>query len=111
MIKQILRAGYDFIGQYTFYLDKAPEDLSAATLIEWSLKNATKTVELITDTTQDSGASGASWSTGVVILQFSAAQTVGLSPGDGFIEVAVVKGGLRLPYPDIPVTIEAGFTL
>ncbi len=111
MSKNLVRAGYDYVGKYTFYLDGVPEDLSGASLIECSLKNAAKTVELITDTAQSNGATGASWASGVVVISFLAAQTVGLSPGDGFIEVAVVNGGLRIPYDDIPVIIEAGFTL
>ncbi len=110
MNKQIVRAGYDFIGQYTFYLDGIAEDLSSASLIECSLKNEAKTSELIADTSQNSGATGASWASGVVVIQFSAAQTVGLTAGNGYIEVAVVKGGLRLVYPDIAVVIEAGLT-
>lgn len=109
MARILIRAGYDFARLFSFKKDGVAEDLSTAT-IEASLKNEAKTTELITDTAQTDG-NGATWSAGDVILRFAAAATTGLSPGNAWIEVAVILAGARLPYEDIPVAIEAGYTL
>ena len=110
--RYLLRAGYDFEILRLFTNDTGSgataEDLSAATLIEACVKNYGKTAELITDTTQTNTGS-ASWSTGIVAIRFTAAQTTGLVAQSGWIEVAVVLAGTRIRYEDIPVDIEAGF--
>lgn len=105
----LIRAGYDFGRIFTFLLDGDPEDLSGAT-IETSLKNEDKSAELITDTAQVDG-DPASWADGEVLIRFPAASTLTLQPQRAWIEVAVVQDGIRLPYEDIPVVVEAGFTL
>ncbi len=109
MRRVILRSGYDFDRVFTFRVDGDPEDLSAAT-ISASLKNEDKSAELITDTPQTDGAP-ASWEDGEVLVRFGAGQTAALSPQRAWIEVAVVLGGVRLPYEDIPVVVEKGFVL
>ncbi len=107
----LLKKGYDFAIKRTFYLDGVAENLSAAT-IKASLLNEGKTSELIADVTQTDGG-GATWSSGVVIIRFTAAQTAaGISAaGNGHIEVSVVVGGIRYAYEDIPVAIEIGYSL
>ncbi len=104
----LLRAGYDFVGKFLCKLDGTAEDLSTASLIEASLVNEVKTTELIADTAQ-TNANGADWATGVVSVVFAAAATTGLSPGNAWIEIAVVLAGKRLAYEHIPVVIEAGW--
>ena len=109
MSRVLIRAGYDFARSFTFKLEGDVEDLSTAT-IEACLKNEGKTAELITDTAQANTAP-ASWATGIVVLRFPAASTTSLTPGNAWIEVAVVLSGARLAYEDIPVVIEAGYAL
>jgi hypothetical protein len=105
----LLRSGYDFARRFTLYLDGVPEDLSAAT-IEASLKNEDKSAELITDTAQ-SNVGDADWANGDVVVRFAAADSAALEPQRAWIELAVVISGVRLPYEDIPVVIEKGYTL
>lgn len=109
MADALLRTGYDFAERYLIRLDSSAEDLSTAT-IEASLKNSTKTTELIADTAQ-ANTGGADWANGVVEIIFPAASTTGLTAGSAWIEVAITKGGYRRPCPDLPVIIETGFTL
>lgn len=109
MAKILIRSGYDFSRKFLFELDGSAENLAAAT-IKASLKNEAKTSELITDTAQ-TNTGGADWSAGQVILRFPAASTTGLTPGNAWIEVSVVLSGERMAYEDIPVTVEAGYTL
>ncbi len=109
MIRPLIRAGYDFSHAYAFEIDGDAEDLSAAT-ISISLKNSTKTVELITDTAQANTGS-ANWAAGEVVFRFTKIQTAGLTEQQAWIEVSVTKSGEKIPYRDIAVDVEAGWNL
>ncbi|MBA3622957.1 MAG: hypothetical protein H0W48_00505 [Methylibium sp.] len=106
----LLRSGYDFERRFSLSLDGQPEDLSAATITA-SLKNQAKTSELIADVSQANTGAGVSWSTGEVAVRFPAASTAALQPASAWLEIAVVLGGKRLAYEDIPVVIETGHAL
>lgn len=110
MAKTLIRTGYDFTKKYTLKLDGTAENLSTASLIEASLVSGDKLSELIVDTAQ-TNTGGADWANGVVVVNFTAAQTAAIALGDAWIELAVVLGGLRLPYDSIPVVVEKGWTL
>jgi len=106
----IIRSNYDVVVQVRIRSDGANENLSAAT-IKASLVNADKSAELIADTVQSSDATGAAWASGLVVVEFSLAQTSALVPGSAFIELAITNGGKRTPTNSIPVTIEKGWTV
>lgn len=110
MPSPLIRSGYDVSILLRVRVDGANEDLSAAT-ISASLVSADKTSELIADTAQSSGATGASWADGLVAVVFPAASTTSLAIGTGNIELAIVKASVRLPCESIPVRIEKGWTL
>lgn len=106
----LLRTGYDFARAIRITSNGTNENLTGAT-IKASLKNAAKTTELITDTAQSSGATGADWSTGLVVITFTAASTAALTAGTAWIEISIVLSGTRLPTNDIAVDIQTGYTL
>ena len=107
----LIRSGYDVKIMVRVRVDSGNEDLTGAT-IEASLVDAAKTAELIVDTAQSSGAAGASWSTGLVAVVFTAAQTAALVAADtAFIELGITLSGIRLPCDSVPVRIEKGWTL
>lgn len=65
--------------------------------------------QMIAATTQSSSTSGASWSTGLVVVEFTAAQTAGLQRGDAFLEIQQTLGtGAKRTWPLIPLEIQAG---
>ncbi len=109
MARIIMRSGYDFARKFTFKLDGVAEDLSAAT-IKASVKNDTKTSEIIIDTAQ-TNTGGADWANGIVVLAFTSSQTAALAAQNAYIEIAVVISGQRIPYEDVPIVIETGYTL
>lgn len=104
----IIRSGYDFAREFTVRVDGVAEVLTGAT-IEASLKNEDKSAELIADVAQSDGAP-ANWAAGKVVVRFTAVTTAGLTPQRGWIELGIVKDGLRLPVEDIAVVIEKGWT-
>ncbi len=108
----LIRTGYDFIHERTFYLDGvADTNLASASLIEISVKNELKTSELIADVAQ-TNTGGAVWASGIVMLRLTAVQTATIAAAqNGWIEIAVVIAGIRYCYEDIPVVIEVGFAL
>jgi len=111
MAVPLIRSGYDVAVALRVRVDGANEDLSAAT-IKASLVNAAKTSELIADTAQSAAAAGAAWGSGLVVVEFSAAQTTGLSPADvAYIELAITLSGKRLPVEHVPVKVETGWTV
>lgn len=109
MANFLIRSGYDFAERVQLDFDGVPEDVSSAT-IEASLVSYDKTSELITDTAQTNSGTGVDWSLGIVGIVFPASATTSLTPQRAWIELAVVIGSSRLPYPSIPVTIEKGWT-
>ena len=64
---------------------------------------------LIAARSMDSGAAGADWSTGVVILDFPASVTSGVSEyGARYIEIQVTIGGKKTTWPRLAVLINKG---
>jgi hypothetical protein len=108
----LIRIGYDFRRVLTLTLDGVAEDVSGATAIYASVKNISKTTELIADTSLSSVDTGAAWASGLVTVSFTAAQTAAIVQAqDGWLEIALKIGGKRLPYDDLPVIIETGYAL
>jgi hypothetical protein len=81
-------------------------DVSAAT-IRAALQDGLGNV-LIASTAQSSSASGASWSTGRVVCEFTAAQSSALRRGDAWLEVEVTRSGKKTTWPLIPFVVQQG---
>jgi len=107
-----MRPGYDFAAEYNLYRTTngvtAIEDLHLAT-ISASLVNKDGTYELINDTAQSSSASGADWTNGPVVVEFSRTANANVPRGEAWIELSVYLSGKKLAYPPLPVFVEPGF--
>ena len=107
----LIRSGYDAKIMVRVRVDGTNENLTGAT-VEASLVDATKTTELIVDTAQSSGTTGADWASGLVAVVFNAAATTALVAADvAYIELGITLSGTRLPCDSVPVRIEKGWTL
>lgn len=108
MAYPIIRSLYDSSTLIRLRIGASYFSVASAT-IKASLIDATKTSELIADTTLSSSATGADWTNGLVAVDFTAAQTTSLVPGKAFIELAITIGGKKLPVNHVPVEIEKGW--
>lgn len=96
-------AGDDWFYSFTLYEDGLPVNVSGATI--------TAAVRTLTDqlavpvTVQSAASSGASWSTGIVIVAFPNALTVGLTAMEYFIELDVFLNARYHTWPLIPVDV------
>ena len=99
-------AGKYFAEELTFTLRGVAEVLTSATITATVL-DADKDVVLIAATSQSSGATGASWGTGVVVFEFGATATDDVTASqDGWVRINITLGGVPLTYLDVPIWIE-----
>jgi hypothetical protein len=93
----------------TLWEDGAVKDVSAATDISVALQDHTGSA-VISATACSSGATGASWSTGVVVLPFTATQTAALATrSDNYrLELQVTIGGAKMTWPMPMVRVQNG---
>jgi hypothetical protein len=97
----LIRSGYDFANDYQVLLNGNPD-----TITGWTFKASLigdDGTELIADT----ACAVVSEPLAQFRVEFSAAQTAALLPGNAIIEVAAIVSTKRYPLPSIPVTIEA----
>jgi hypothetical protein len=113
-VTPLIKTGYDFRRVVTILEDGAPMNLTGATAGKAVLKNRVKSLELIADTVIDLNAIGTDLPNGMIVVAFSSAATAAIAAsgiGIGFIEIAIVKDGARLPIEDLEVAIEKGYAL
>lgn len=103
-----MRSGYDFSRRFQVTLDGIAENLTGATIVA-VLKNQAKSAELIADTAQSSGSTGANWPTGQVVVAFPKTATTSLTPQIAWLEIGITVGGEKLPAEDVPIVIEKGW--
>jgi hypothetical protein len=106
--------GDDWAHKITLYEDGVLKDVSSASDISVALQDHGGW-QVIAPTACASGATGAAWATGVVVLPFTAATTVlawrasTLSRQNEYLlELQVTLGGLRETWPLIPVLVQNG---
>jgi hypothetical protein len=75
----------------------APLNLTGAT-IKAAVVSSDHSSVWIPEVTCSSGASGASWATGVVVIEFTAAQTTPSPAGKALIEIQVTLAGKKTPF-------------
>lgn len=100
--------GDDWAQAFTLWDDGAAKNVSTATDISAAVVDlAGKTV--ISGTACSSGATGAAWATGVVVLPFTATQTAAIGLANQyFIEIQVTLGGAKTTWPRVPVDVQSG---
>lgn len=103
---QVITPGDDIAIVQDLYEDGALVNLTGAT-IEAVLQDGCG-CELLPRATQSSGATGASWATGRVVCEFSAANGETLKRGTAYLEINVTRSGRRVTWPLIEVEIQAG---
>lgn len=90
-------SGDDWEIPVTFTKKNNAWDVSGAT-IKAAVVDTSKSarVQVISDTTLNENAIGADWANGLVIVEFTSAQTTGVASGKYAIEVQVEKDGKKL---------------
>jgi len=96
--------------EYTVKKDGAAYDVSAATNISASVvdSDGIDPQTVIAAVTCDSGATGADWANGVVIIEIPAASTGVTTLGQVFIELQVTLGGKKQTWPRKAIIIKKG---
>lgn len=87
------------------------EDVSTTTIVA-SLLSADGLSEIISDTSQSSSTTGASWSTGRVVVMFSAADTANAASIVGttaLVGIKITTGAQTISLPLIQCDIEKGY--
>ena len=64
--------------------------------------------QLVASTLQSSSASGAAWSTGRVVCEFSASATGSLQRGDAWLEIEVTRSGKKTTWPLFELEVQQG---
>lgn len=64
--------------------------------------------QIIGQTIQSAGTTGAAWGTGVIVCVFTAQQALALDRNSYFLEIQVVAGGLKSTWPLIPLEVQVG---
>lgn len=100
--------GDDWSQAFTLWDDGAVKNVSSATAISAAVVDLAGN-QIIGDTACSSGASGAAWTTGVVVLPFTATQTAAISRASQFyIEIQTTIAGAKTTWPRIPVDVALG---
>ncbi len=100
--------GDDWAQALTLWDNGAVRDVSSASAIKAAVFDLAGN-QIIAATSCVSGAAGASWSTGVVVLPFTAAQTAVLFPiGEYSIVLQVTISGARTTWPLVPAFVQYG---
>jgi hypothetical protein len=102
--------GDDWDIAVTLKKDGSPFDVSTATAIEAAIVSTDdRGVEvLVPAVTLDSGATGADWANGVVVVEIPSASTGSLSSGAAYIEIQVTMGGKKSTWPRNKLTVKKG---
>ena len=105
----IFFTGDDWDISVTLKTDGSATDVSGATAIKAALvsDNSNSPTTLISAVTLDSGATGASWATGVVVVEFPAAST-DITTGDHLLEIQVEEGGKKKTWPRVNIDVRKG---
>lgn len=102
----IVTPGDDIAITRDLYENGILADLSSATIYA-ALQNG-RGQQYITATLQSSSSVGASWSTGRVVIEFSAAQSIALRRGDAWLEIEVIRSGKKKTWPLFMVEVQQG---
>ncbi len=100
-------AGDDWAHAFTLWDNGAAKNVSAATDVSAAVQNMAG-VSVISATACSSGAAGAAWATGVVVLPFTAAQTLALIRNQYRLEIQVTLAGAKTTWPLVPVEVQTG---
>lgn len=102
--------GDDWDITMTLTKDRAAYDVSTATEIKASVvdSDSISPSTLIAAVTLDSGATGANWASGIVVIEIPNASTGSVATGTAYIEVQVTIGGKKQTWPRQQITIKAG---
>lgn len=102
-----LMAGDDLSHLVTIYDGAVVYDFSAASSVSCAMTDGYQR-QYIGPTAQSSGASGAAWSTGALIVEFPSLYSYNLTRGDVWLEIQIIKGGKRYSPPLLRLEVETG---
>ena len=102
----IVTPGDDIAITRDLYENGILADLSSATIYA-ALQNA-RGRQYISSTLQSSSAAGAAWTTGRVVIEFSAAQSIVLRRGDAWLEIEVIRAGKKKTWPLFLIEVQQG---
>jgi len=102
--------GDDWDISITLKKDGVAFDVSAATEILGSVvdSDGTTVSTIIGTVTADSGATGADWANGIVVLEFANANTASLDPQKGWVEIQVTIASKKTTWPRPSLDIKEG---
>jgi len=102
--------GDDWNVQVTLKKDGVATDVSAASAIEASIvdSDGIAPATLVAAVTCDSGATGADWANGIVIVEIPNASTTSLDPQNAYMEIQVTTAGLKETWPRSNLVIKKG---
>jgi len=105
-----LFTGDDWDIVVTLKKDGVAFDVSTATAIQAAVvsDDGTAPTTIVSAVTLDSGATGASWATGVVVIEIPAATTGALTSQRAYVEIQVTLGGKKSTWPRQPIDIKVG---
>ena len=105
-----LFTGDDWDIVVTLKKDGVAYDVSTATAIQAAVvsDDGTAPTTIVSAVTLDSGATGANWAKGVVIVEIPAATTASLTSQRAFVEIQVTIGGKKSTWPRQAVDVKVG---
>ena len=93
----VITTGDDLALALTLLENGVPANLSSAT-IKAAIQDGNGRL-IVPVAVQSSSAAGASWSAGIVVCEFTAANAAGLQFGDVFLEIEVTRGVKKTTWP------------
>lgn len=102
----IVTPGDDIALVQDLYENGALVNLSSATI--YAALQDSRGRQLIATTLQSSSSSGAAWTTGRVVVEFTAAQSIVLQRGDAWLEIEVTRSGKKTTWPLYEIEVQQG---